>query len=82
MYNWSHTFLRGLTSKPSQPYRKTFKPDLAVFVNLDILITNLLSFFPAVASLSGTSTSKFEFIELLSAPVVYYSNLNFRVIQI
>ena len=46
-----------LTSKPSQPYRGTFKPDLAVFVNLDTLITNLLSFFPAVASLSSTSAS-------------------------
>ena len=51
-----------LTSKPSQPYRGTFKPDLAVFVNLDTLITNLLYFFPAVASLSSTSASKFEFI--------------------
>ena len=56
---------RRLTSKPSQPYRGTFKPDLAVFVNLDMLITNLLSFFPAVISLSSTSTSKFEFIECL-----------------
>ena len=54
-----------LTSKPPQPYRGTFKPDLAVFVNLDMLITNLLSFFPAVVSLSSTSASKFEFIECL-----------------
>ena len=53
-----------LTSKPSQPYRGAFKPDLAVFVNLDMLSTNLLSFFPAVASLSSTSASKFEFIGL------------------
>ena len=52
-----------LTSKPSQPQCGTFKPDLAVFVNLDLLITNLLSFFTAVASLSSTSASKFEFIE-------------------
>ena len=68
------------TNKPPQPYRGTFKPDLAVFVNLDMLITNLLSFFPAVASLSSTSASKFEFIELSYARVVYYSNLNSRVI--
>ena len=53
------------TSKPSQPHCGTFKPDLAVFINLDMLITNLLSFFPAVASLSSTSASKFEFLELL-----------------
>ena len=54
-----------LTGKPSQPHRGTFKPDLAAFVNLDMLITNLLSFFPAVASLLSTSASKFEFIECL-----------------
>ena len=69
-----------LTSKPSEPHRETFKPDLAVFVNLDMLITNLLSFFPAVASLSSTSASKFEFHELSYARVVNNSNLKSRVI--
>ena len=67
VYVYDRYTVFSLTSKPSEPHRGTFKPDLAVFVNLDILITNLFSFFSVVfsVSLSSTSASKFEFIDCL-----------------
>ena len=42
-------------SKPSEPHSRGSLPDLAVFVNLDMLITDLLS-FEFIECLRGTGT--------------------------
>ena len=59
----------SFTSKPHEPHRGTFKPDLAVLVNSNMLITNLISKFPKQISISSTSASKFEILELGSGRV-------------
>ena len=54
-----------LPSKLSEYASRTSSSDLAVFVNFDMLITNIISIFPNLACVSSTSASKFEFIERL-----------------
>ena len=54
----------------------TFKPDLAVFVNLDMLITNLLSFFPVVALLSNLNPNTIQ--PVTPVPLNQSINSNFE----
>ena len=51
-----------LTSKPIEPTPSTLKADLAVFVNSNMLITNIIG--KSAQWLSSTSALKFEFLEL------------------
>ena len=53
-----------LTSKPIEPTPSTLKADLAVFVNSNMLITNIIGKNSLEYVLSSTSASKFEFLEL------------------
>ena len=57
-------FLPSLTSKPIEPSPSTLKADLAVFVNSNILITNIMGKNSLEYVLSSMSASKFEFLEL------------------
>ena len=56
--------------------------DLAVLVNSNMLITNIISKSAKQISISSTSASKFEFLKLPYARVVNNSNLNSYVTQI
>ena len=49
-----------LTSKLSEYASRTSSSDLAVFVNFDMLIMNIISIFPNSACVSSTSALKFE----------------------
>ena len=55
-----------LTSKPIEPTPSTLKADLAVFVNSNMLITNIIDKNSLEYVLSSTSASKFEFLEHFS----------------
>ena len=53
-----------LTSKPIEPTRSTLKADLAVFVNSNMLIMNIIGKNAQGLCVSSTPASKFEFLEL------------------
>ena len=55
----------NITSKRSEYAPRTSSSDLAVFVNFDMLITNIINIFPNLACVSSMSASKFEFIKRL-----------------
>ena len=51
-------------SKPIEPTPSNLKADLAVFVNSNMLITNIIGKNSLEYVLSSTSALKFEFLEL------------------
>ena len=53
-----------LTNKPIEPTPSTLKADLFVFVNSNMLITNIIGKSAQWLCVSSTSASKFEFLEL------------------
>ena len=61
MYDTSNKYL---TSKPIELTPSTLKAGLAVFVNSNMLITKIIGKNAQWLSVSSTSASKFEFLEL------------------
>ena len=65
--NWAHRgiILNKITSKPIEPTPSTLKADLSVFVDSNMLITNIIGKNSlAYVGFSSTSASKIEFLEL------------------
>ena len=65
---WAHSSPTSdayiLTSEPIEPTPSTLKADLAVFINPNMLITNIIGKNAQWLCVSSTSASKFEFFEL------------------